>query len=487
MSTAARDPHLPAYHLRPPRNWVNDPNGLVFHDGHYHVYFQYNPYSARHEAMHWGHFRSADLVHWQLLPPALAPTPGGLDADGVWSGNAVTAPDGDLIAFYSARRSDRWYQPIAAARSRDGGTTFAKRAQPLIDGPPAAATMFRDPYVWRDGERWRMLVGAALADGRGAALQYESEDLDTWTYRGPLLARPPQPLPGGRDTGRGWECAQYAPFADRRGALLVSAWDPDDGAQCAVAWSGHEEDGTFAADHPQLLDHGPDFYAPALLPAPDGRILMWAWIWEARDEPRVGAPGEWIDSAGWAGMLSTPRELTLGDDGVLRQRPAAEIDELRGARRIRARGKAPSVLGSIGRAADLTVTLPAEGGLRISTSADAAEFLAFARDRETGDVLVSRDHASLDHRAKRGAWRLPARPGPVDLRILLDHSVAEVFTADGQALTLRFYPVGGTAAWRVAVTGSGRHSVDAWDVDATALKDKRRTPEHPTPQTEALS
>lgn len=304
MSSPARDPHFPAFHLRPPSNWVNDPNGLVFHDGHYHVFFQYNPHSARHAAMHWGHFRSADLVHWELLPIALSPTPGGADADGVWSGNAVTGLDGDLIAFYSAKRDDRWYQPVTAARSGDGGSTFAKRDGLLIAEPPAGTTMFRDPYVWRDGERWRMLVGAALDDGRGAALQYESQDLEHWTYDGFFLARSPEPLPGGRDTEEGWECAQYAPLGDGRGAVLVSAWDPDEGALCTAAWPGHEQDGAFVAGAPQRLDHGPDFYAPALLPAPDGRMLMWAWIWEARDEERVGAPSDWTDEAGWAACLA---------------------------------------------------------------------------------------------------------------------------------------------------------------------------------------
>src|SRR5205809_214987 len=83
----------------------------------------YDPDSTRHEHLHWGHFRSPDLIHWELLPPALAPTPGGHDADGCFSGNAVS--DGErLVAFYSANRADLWWQPIATAESRDGGLTW---------------------------------------------------------------------------------------------------------------------------------------------------------------------------------------------------------------------------------------------------------------------------------------------------------------------------------------------------------------------------
>ncbi|WP_425826684.1 glycoside hydrolase family 32 protein [Streptomyces fractus] len=478
MPSTARDPHFPAFHLRPPLGWVNDPNGLVFHDGHYHVFFQYNPQSARHSAMHWGHFRSADLLHWELLPIALAPTPDGEDSDGVWSGNAVTGPDGDLVAFYSAKRDDRWYQPVTAARSTDGGVTFAKRDGLLIAEPPTGTTMFRDPYVWRDGERWRMLVGAALDDGRGVAVQYESHDLESWAYKGVFLARSPEPLPGGRDTEEGWECAQYAPFGDGRGAVLVSAWDPNEGALCTAAWPGREEDGAFVAESPQRLDHGPDFYAPALLPAPDGRMLMWAWIWEARDEERVGAPSDWTDEVGWAGMLSVPREVSLDAAGTLRQRPAAEIDRLRGLRRVHVEGVGAAGLGDIGRSTDVVARLGTDSGLRVVTSSDGDEFLDVRRDAETGDVVVDRSSASLDSRAKRGSWRLPAAPGPVELRVLLDGSVAEIFTADGQALTARFYPVG-DADWRLVTTGTDAYAVDAWDIDAPAVQDKRPATETP--------
>ncbi|MFF8844235.1 glycoside hydrolase family 32 protein [Streptomyces sp. NPDC015127] len=475
----ARDPHFPALHLRPPRNWLNDPNGLVHHDGHYHVFFQYNPGSARHADMHWGHFRSRDLLDWELLPIALAPTPGGDDAGGVWSGNAVEA-DGALIAFYSARHPDRWDQPVTWAVSRDGGLTFTKHNQLLVPEPPAGTTMFRDPYVWRDGDRWRMLVGAALADGRGAAVQYSSTDLTGWTYQGVFLAGAPEPLPGEGTTGTGWECAQYAHFGDGRGVVLVSAWDADEGALCTVAWPGHEDGGAFVADSPQRLDHGPDFYAPALLPAPDGRWLMWAWIWEARDEERVGAPSEWTDEVGWAGMLSLPREVTLGPGGLLLQRPAREIERLRRDRRVGAQGKVraeqPVDLGEIGPACDITARLDAGGGLRLVTDTAGGEYLDIGRDPATGEVVVDRSHASLDPRAKGGCWRLPAEPGPVDLRVVLDHSAAEVFTAAGRALTVRLYPVGGVP-WRLQATAADTapvpYAVEAWDLAGLRIHDKR--------------
>jgi len=450
LSTPAVDPHLPTVHLRPPRNWVNDPNGLVFHDGFYHVFFQHNPYGPEHRDIHWGHFRSRDLVRWELLPVALAPTPGGADADGCWSGNAIS-DHGRILAFYSAKRHDRWWQPVTTAESRDGGHTWTKRPLPLLAQPPAGATMYRDPYVWRQDGRWRMLVGAALADGRGATLLYESPDLRSWVPRGPLHA-------GAVGGPIGWECPQYATFGDRS-LLIVSRWHPERGPQDVVAYSGYERNGRLFAAEPMPLDHGPDFYAPALLPAPDGRWLLWGWTPEAR------TPG-WAHEAGWAGALTLPREVSLAEDGAVRQSPARELLALRTRRVVRYAGpvgEQPVELGEVGRAFDLTATMTAGTGLRLDTSPDGAEHLDIRF--QPGGVLVDRGQASKDGRAAGGAYVLPcARTGdPIDVRIIVDGSIAEIYLSSGQVLTLRFYPTG-DAPWRLSVIGPGPAAVAAWDL-----------------------
>ena len=84
-----QDPQRPGYHFLPPANWLNDPNGLMYWQGEYHLFYQYNPYGPRHRTIHWGHAVSTDLVFWQHLPLALAPTPGSPDEDGCWSGCAI--------------------------------------------------------------------------------------------------------------------------------------------------------------------------------------------------------------------------------------------------------------------------------------------------------------------------------------------------------------------------------------------------------------
>ena len=484
MSTAPCDPFRPLAHLRPPRNWINDPNGLAFHDGHYHVCYQYNPYGSTHENMHWGHFRSPDLLSWEPLPIALSPTPGGEDADGCFSGNAVS--DGDrLVAFYSANRWDRRHQPVTSATSRDGGRTFSPRGELVIPEPPDGCTMYRDPYVWRDGDGWRMLVGAALDDGRGAALLYESPDLDTWTYLGPFSAREQQQVGDtGLHTGEGWECPQYLPAqSGRPGALVFSAWNDHDGDRCVAALVGEENGDTFEAGPPALVDHGPDCYASALLPAPGGRWLLWGWSREAREE-------SWAVTDGWAGLLTLPREISVSGDGIVRQRPAAELLALRGEHTVHAEdfthGPQPVELGGVGRAFDLTARLePTAGaGLRLLTNPDGSEYLDIRIDAAAGELVVDRDHASLDARAHGGSYRMPCpTDGPVELRMVVDHSIAEVFlTSTGQVLTLRCYPTG-DGPWRLQVHNAPdarlSYSVDAWELLPLVIKEPSAATEEP--------
>ncbi|HKT00416.1 MAG TPA: glycoside hydrolase family 32 protein [Rugosimonospora sp.] len=472
MSTFDADPHLPTVHLRPPRNWLNDPNGLVHHNGHYHVFFQYNPHGPDHANMHWGHFRSPDLVRWELMPVALAPTPGGEDADGCYSGNAVS--DGDrLIAFYSAYRTDRWWQPVTTATSTDAGTNFVKR--PLaMPQPPAGTTMFRDPYVWRQDHRWRMLVGASMVDGSAAALLYESPDLKAWSYQGQFAAGDP-------GTGTGWECPQYATFGER-GALIVSHWHPQHGPQRVLAYTGREHGGRFVTGDPVPLDHGPDFYAPALLPAPDGRWLLWGWAPEARSP-------DWVGDAGWAGVLTLPRELSLTEDGTLRQQPARELFGLRTRRILHHTGQVarqPVEIGQLGGSFDLTASLRRDrrhcAGLRLITSADAGEYLDISHDPTTGQIVVDRDHASHDPRARGGIYTMPypyagTPEATTELRIIADRSIIEFFTPHGQVLTLRTYPTG-SVPWILQAhaghTGTAQFAVDAWQIGHDTTHVERR-------------
>ncbi|MFJ9180569.1 glycoside hydrolase family 32 protein [Streptomyces sp. NPDC102360] len=466
----SQDPHFPEVHLRPPANWINDPNGLVHHNGWYHVFFQHNPQAPTHEQVHWGHYRSRDLLRWEPQPLALAPDFGHPDEDGCFSGNAVSH-DGRITAFYSAHRVGHPWQPVAAADSDPDGRTFVKRPELLVPEAPLGVTTFRDPYVWRDGERWRMLVGAGCSDGDGAALAYTSPDLDTWTYEGALHRRADTaPADSGVRTGEAWECPQLAAYDDGRVLLLTSAWYQRTGPSHVVAWSGARDGDGFRFDGVTRFDHGPDFYAPALMRAPDGRWLLWGWSWEARDAMCA-------KEAGWAGVLTVPREITLGPDGKPHQAPARELAGLRTRtwrETCRTEPDTTTVLGDIGAAADVRVRLgfgadPA-WGLRLVCGSGGTEYLDLeARD---GALTVDRGHASGDARAHVGAYRMPlpelAPGGEVELRIILDHSIAEIFSGSGEALTVRFYP-SVCEAWTLVSRGIARDAVEV-SVDAHDLR-----------------
>ena len=181
--------------------------------------------------------------------------------------------------------------------------------------------MFRDPFVRRVDGGYTMLVGGGYRDGTGVVLQYRSQDLLTWTAMGPFCTAA-DAVVSGRDTGDAWECPQLLVRGDR-GLLIISAWRQGSGPSHVEYVTGRLVGDRLEPDGAGRLDHGPDFYAPALTVDPTGRCLLWGWAWEARDDSAV-------EQDGWAGLLTVPRVVELAADGTPRFSPAAELVGLRG-------------------------------------------------------------------------------------------------------------------------------------------------------------
>jgi beta-fructofuranosidase len=290
---------------------MNDPNGTLFHDGWYHLFYQHNPYRPRWGRIHWGHARSRDLVHWEQLPIALAPG-GGLRERHCFSGCCAVADDGTPILLYTriglaslASLASRWADQCAATGDAELRTWRRHPGNPVLDERAHGGLRlrhWRDPYVFRDGAAWCMVIAGRYAgERRGRVLLYRSPDLLAWTPSGSLCEGP-------EDGGRGWECPNYFPLGDRW-VLLVSPYE-------RVRYSiGAFRDGRHHAEAWGTFDHGRAFYATNTWRDASGRTIAAGWV----D----------VRGSGWAGCLSLPRELRLDAGGSLAIEPIAELARLR--------------------------------------------------------------------------------------------------------------------------------------------------------------
>lgn len=401
---AGEDPDRPRYHFLPEPGWMNDPVP-VFAGGAYHVFFQYRPGLPFWGDIHWGHACSPDLVHWRHLPPALAPTPEGPDAGGCWTGCVVEAA-GAFHALYTG------VEPLVQclASSADLLTWVKDPGNPVLGAeqrPAGGGETCRDPCVWRQDGLWFMVLGADLPGGGGRPLLYRSPDLRRWEYLHPLYAGPLV-----RD-----ECPDLFPLGGRH--VLLSSRDHS-------AWAvGTFADLRFAPVAAGELDRG-QLYAVKTLLEPGGRRLAWGWVREARPVPEQVR-------AGWSGVLSLPRVLTLLPDGTVGAEPPAELAALRGE------GWEPACpdLGGSSAGRPAVVEVPASGCFELW-----ADFTALAAGASVGLLLPGA--AAVSFGAGRGAFA----GGAGSLRVFVDRSVVEVFVDGRETWTGRAYrAAGGGAPW----------------------------------------
>ena len=325
----AADPQRPQVHFLPAKNWMNDPNGPLWWQGQYHMFYQYNPHAAVWGDMHWGHAVSADMIHWQHRPVSLKPTRGSGDGEGCFSGTAVIDGGKVKMLYTGVQESGlmqatvkdappyyRETQWMAVAEDAELSRWTKKK---LLDAPPAGMEVngFRDPSPWRQGDSWYMVLASGRPNRGGAVLLYRSADLEHWEFQHILAERG-----GGKqsldsfDPFEVWECPEFFPLGDRH-VLIFSA------AGHTYWQSGKLDAATmhFEPTEGGVVDYG-SFYAAKTQLDAQGRRIIWGWIGESR-------PAEVHRAAGWAGMMALPRVLDLGPDGRLRQRIADEAHSLR--------------------------------------------------------------------------------------------------------------------------------------------------------------
>ena len=429
-------PHL---HVRPERGWVNDPNGPIRWGGRCHLFFQHNPLGPVHGFIGWGHVSSDDLVRWRVEPVALTPTPDGPDAAGCWSGCVVDDGGMPTAVYTGLATSDPMAATICLAVGDDQLRGWRSAPDPVAEPPPAYDLAgFRDPFVFEHSGQRYAVVGGGRSDGSAVLLLYGCDDLHSWTLLGPLLDSRSSPDVGAPEVWAAeiWECPQL--FRLRNRWVLVLSLVVDD-ALTRVAYLVGDLESTatgprFRPDHGDLLDHGHDLYAPAVLVETE-RVLLWGWSWEDRAQTE-------IDAAGWAGVLTWPRELDLLPDGRLVARPAPELEALRGAAHAWDSAAGPMTLpeGPV----EIVVGVPTRSATLRLGAARAALSLTFTN----GEVRLDREV----HDESRRRWRTTATlvGSATTVRLVVDGSLVEVYVDDGPTYTERVYPSG---QWTLEVHG----------------------------------
>ena len=437
------DPYRPEYHFLPPANWMNDPNGVIQWEGQYHLFYQYNPNGPFWGTIHWGHAVSADLVHWTDLPIALAPTPGGPDEGGCWSGCAVD--DGGIPTLIY---TGVYPQRPCVATSDDDLLTWEKYAgNPVIAEPPEGLDVvgFRDHSVWREADVWYQVIGSGIKDVGGAALLYRSPDLIHWEYLHPLLVGdkgPDDPV----WTRTMWECPDFFSVGDKYVLVISALGTKGNQDPYTLYFVGTYADHTFVPEVVRRLDFGDAlFYAPQTFLDARGRRIMWGWVREGRSDESQRA-------AGWAGTMSLPRILSLRSDGLLGVEPAPELEMLRGEHRRFADvavmpTSAVPLDGVRGDCLEIIAEFEPGGaeefGLTVCRAPDGVEETRILYDSVGGRLIVDRERSSLSPDVDSGVHEGPLDlyPGePLSLHVFLDRSVIEVYANGRACLTSRVYP-----------------------------------------------
>ncbi|MGY3815765.1 glycoside hydrolase family 32 protein [Globicatella sulfidifaciens] len=324
------------FHITPTEGLLNDPNGLCYFQGYYHVFYQLNPYNTNHETKYWGHLRSKDMMHWEQLPIALK-SDDWFDKNGVYSGSAIVHNE-QLYLFYTGNTKDdqgvrNSYQCLATSSD---GINFEKHG-PILEQAPGFTGHVRDPKVWWDEQLsgWWMILGAQREDLTGDTIAYFSKDLLNWDYKGSILQFE-EPL------GYMWECPDLIFLTDEvtgeekavfifspqglepvdyryhnifNTTYVIGKWDANRAKFIPEDWS--------ALDLVEV-DRGFEFYAPQTFTTPDGRTIQYAWMGTMWPEVEEAVPTH-CDK--WIHHLSMPRSLHLVDNRLV-QRPIVETEAL---------------------------------------------------------------------------------------------------------------------------------------------------------------
>lgn len=450
-----QEKYRPQFHFTPAVNWTNDPNGLVYYKGEYHLFFQHNPYGNHWGHMSWGHSVSSDLVHWKHLPLAIPEENGTM----IFSGSAVidetnssgfaqTGAGVPMVAVYTGHlipdttQPDNYLQSQQIAYSLDQGRTWKKYAgNPVLD---LHKKDFRDPCViwFAPQKKWVMAV---VLPGEHIVQFYASPNLKQWTHLSDFG-------PAG-DIKDIWECPSLLeiPIENSGGK---KKWVLFNSQQTTMQYFVGTFDGTkFVNENPAgniyRPDYGPDYYAGITyqhIPTGQSPVLVgWANNWSYAND---------IPTHPWKSMMAIPRTLSLKHEGnawILYQQPVAALTSLREKAWVAQRMSVSDQKDLSVHSQQCEISLdwkPAAGtksGIRLGTGNGKA--LTIGYDADAKKIFMDRtgvgDNSFNTRFASLSRYEAPLETGKNGLRlhIFFDHSLVEVFANDGSlVMTMQIFP-----------------------------------------------
>lgn len=424
------NPYRESYHFSPVAGWNNDPNGLCWFQGYYHLYYQLNPFAQGWNNMYWGHVASKDLVHWVHLPVVLEPQTEILDTPaikgGAFSGSAL--PMGDEVYFYLTRhigpQEDGWatvqYQTMTTSKDM---IHFTPEVEIIRDKPEGTNYDFRDPKVQRIGDKYYIVVGACVHD-KATFLLYESDDARTWTYSHPLYVEE-TPM-------RTIECPDFFPLDGSY--VLTGAWmDYHDEAgrfqPCRYYvgnWKGGKE--PLEPQAQQWVDYGSNCYAAQTFEH-DGRRILIGWISDFYGEHVAVSNGSY-------GSMTLPRELHV-KGGRVYTTPVQEVYSLLGETLYEGTGTAARVENIAGNRYYAKVTFETPGDYDILLGEDGNRSIHLVS--ENGTVAFRMIGAGMRGFDGNEVVFPADVNGCTSAEIFVDGRTIEVYLNDGEDVGTRLF------------------------------------------------
>lgn len=414
-----------AYHFTPWKNWINDPNGLCWFQGYYHMFYQFNPHGQKWSHMYWGHAASKDLVHWTHLPVVLEPQEEILDRPGELSGGAFSGSavvQEDEVIFYLTRSMG---PPVDGEQTRQqqwmmksGDMLHFTEEKLVIAGGPAGASYdFRDPKVMRADGKWYMVLGSALNE-KAAILLYESEDLERWNYRGPLLV----------EEEEGIRCVECPDFMELDGkylaiGALMHHQDPFGRYQMSRYYVGDFAEGVFTEESRGWFDFSSNCYAMQSFEH-EGRRISIGWISDFY--------GEHLEvENGVCGSMTIPREMHIRDNRLYLT-PVKEMEALKSGILYQGQEEEICLKGIIPNTYKAELEFTKDIPFSICLSENDGSRMMLVND-EKGLRLTT-------HGVKSEHITFPADVERVEkLEIFVDRRTAEIYVNDGEAAGTKLF------------------------------------------------